>query len=85
MSDRGDTQEIKTWPDAAATMYYCELCEQLYVSYDVFYEHRMDSDYDVQGDPERFLDYQELSEGDEIPENATVGRLEPCEPMEATH
>lgn len=62
-------------------MVYCELCEQVFVSFDTFYDHRVASDHDAarRGD-EQFEHYRDLRPGHSFPDNATVGQLEPCKP-----
>lgn len=83
--------QIGRWGEVASTFYYCELCEQVFVSFDVFYDHRQASEseqarhtYDRDGMiGEGFGDYRELTAGDELPENATVGEVAPCKPTDS--
>jgi hypothetical protein len=84
-------EDIEKWGPVASTLIYCELCEQVFTSGDIFYYHRHASEselarqtYETDDDTigEEFGHYRELTASDEFPENATVGVIEPCEPVE---
>lgn len=76
-------EDIDEWPPEASTLIYCELCEQVFVSGDVFYDHRMASTDERArklSPEDGFEDRRELTAGDEFPDEATVGEVTPCEP-----
>lgn len=84
-------EDIKEWKAAAGELLYCELCNQVFVSGDVFSDHRLASEHEIAREwvdnpdgPGEMLPYKRtLSGGDEFPDGAMVGRVEPCEPDEA--
>jgi hypothetical protein len=53
-------------------MWYCERCDQLFESIDTYSHHREA----VREDP--FQDYQQIEEGEPIPDDARVTQNEPC-------
>jgi hypothetical protein len=64
---------------------HCELCDQLFVSFDIFHDHRQASPYrHADDDVEGWSAYRELEPGDPIPGSATVGHCEPCVPTNPT-
>lgn len=68
----------------AHRLYYCDLCWQVFPSFDIFYDHRTASDYEIAHQGEGFSDYQELDPGDDVPDCATVGNSMPCAPTHLT-
>ena len=78
-------EDIELFDEDACGLIYCELCEQVFGSGDLFYTHRMASS-DEQArklSPENgFTHRRKLAVGEEFPENATVGEIEPCDPVE---
>lgn len=75
--------ELEEWSDNANEMVYCELCQQVFTHYDIFYDHRMASESEVaqrEGE-ESFDNYEMLDLGAEFPEDATVGEITACEPV----
>lgn len=74
--------QIDEWPEDASTMCYCEVCQQVFVSFDLLYEHRMASDVEAVRTGDRFPGYRKLTAGDEFPVEATVGEIAPCEPVD---
>ncbi|WP_224332899.1 hypothetical protein [Haloprofundus halobius] len=75
-------ESLSDWSESASTFYYCELCQQVFVSFDVFSDHRMASDFEAATDGEdEFSDYKVLRAGDKIPKYARVGEIAPCKPL----
>ena len=72
---------LDSWSESAATLFYCEYCQQVFLSFDVFYDHRMASDVESVRSGEEFDGYRELAAGEDIPDDATVGELSQCEPV----
>lgn len=64
-------------------MVHCELCNQVFVSFDIFYDHRITSDAEpaTEWEGDKFAHYSELEEGVEFPEDATIGEAKPCHPQ----
>lgn len=80
-------QTLEQYRGESATLEYCELCNGLFASYDPFYDHRVASESDRardRGEPDGFDHHQTLRHDDEIPEEATVGLMEPCVPSEVS-
>ncbi len=63
-------------------MVHCELCNRVFVSFDIFYDHRITSDAEAatEWDGDKFAHYSELEEGEEFPNGATIAEAEPCQP-----
>jgi len=80
------TESLDNWSEHACTLYYCDLCQQVFVSFDIFYDHREASEYDIarRTDEDGYQDQRELEPGDEFPEFASVGGPEPCKPTHLT-
>jgi hypothetical protein len=56
---------------------YCGRCNGVFPTYDMFYEHRVAAgDYDPNAD--EFEDWERIEPGQSLPEDAVVGRAEPC-------
>lgn len=84
-------ERLERWHDESTTLFYCELCEQVFVSFDIFYNHRDASESERARETDErhteqlgvdFAHYRKLTSGDELPEDATVGKIEPCDPVE---
>lgn len=72
--------DLEEWGDTATHLFYCDLCGQVFASFDMFYDHREASaDERARRGDEEFLDYRELTSGDSLPDGATVGAAEPCQ------
>lgn len=86
-SDDTDHQEIARkhldeWGSQATEIIHCELCDTIYISYDVFYDHRMASDDDyaagrVDG-RNTFPQWSWLGAGEELPDGTGIGGNNPC-------
>lgn len=68
-------------------LWYCELCESVFSTFDMFYDHRQASDSELarqwatnDDGHDIFAHRRKLDPGEEVP--GTVGRAEPCEPTE---
>lgn len=74
---------IEEYSEFANRCIHCKICDQVFTSYDIFYDHRMASDADVAREGEdEFKHFQYLSSGEKFPDGVTVGHLEPCEPRD---
>lgn len=60
---------------------HCHLCNQIYTNWDQFYVHRQASEtlFPDQFDEET---YTEINSGERLPDSATLGFMEACEPNE---
>lgn len=73
---------IDVWSPWAFEFHYCELCGQVFSTWDVFDTHREDSAYEIatpDDENAEYDHYRELKPGDEFPDGATIGKQEPCD------
>lgn len=71
--------------DGVTELEYCERCGQVFATFDLFYDHRENSDEPGAkewNEDDRFVGRRTLEPGDEFPDGAIVGQLEPCEAVE---
>lgn len=76
-------EDLAEWRDTSLHLFYCELCGQVFPSFDMFYDHReAGADERAWRGDGAFVDYRELTPGDPLPDGATVGAAEPCQPTD---